>query len=240
MTPRDRISPWPLVARDDELAASTTAWSSRRCQGVMNYGPGGVGKSRLAEECSHRAAEAGFTIGRATATQAAAAVPLGAIAHLIPPGVDLADPVRGFAEVAHVLAGPRRNRRWALLIDDLHWLDTTSVVLLRQLIDAGIVRLIGTVRTGGRTGSAVDDTCGGDAVRRVDLAEFSPHQLEIVLRAALGGPMGRRTLRTLHTASGGNALYLREPRIAATGSHVPHRRLNRARATVHAVFSVHT
>jgi len=48
------------------------------------------------------AARAGLTGDRATASAAAAAVPLGEIAHMIPPGLDLPDPVRGFASVARL------------------------------------------------------------------------------------------------------------------------------------------
>ncbi|WP_371666567.1 LuxR C-terminal-related transcriptional regulator [Streptomyces sp. NBC_00289] len=206
----ERISRWPLVGRDSELKAFTAAWANRRCQGLMIYGQAGVGKSRLAEECLARAVHDGWKGRRATASKAVATVPLGAIAHLIPAGVDLSDPVKGFAAVASALTGPDRRRRWALWVDDLHLLDATSAVLLRQLLDAGVVRLIATVRTGEPVGEAVQALTGGDAVHRIDLTTFSPQQLETVLQAALGGPVGRRTLHELCTASGGNVLYLHE------------------------------
>ncbi|MER5436352.1 hypothetical protein [Streptomyces sp. NPDC002588] len=86
-----------------------------------------------------------------TASTAAAAAPMGAITHLIPAGVDLSDPVSGFAETARLLAGPRGDDRWAVLMDDLHLLDKASNALLRHLLDAGAIRLIATVRTGGRS-----------------------------------------------------------------------------------------
>jgi hypothetical protein len=100
MSVPDMAEPWPLVGREPELALFDTVWASRRCQGVVIHGPAGIGKSRLAEECLARAIRTGFQSGRATASSPAAAVPLGAIAHLIPPGLDLVDPVRGFAAVA--------------------------------------------------------------------------------------------------------------------------------------------
>jgi hypothetical protein len=168
-----------------------------------------VGKSRLAEETLARAVREGFKAGRATATAVAGAVPLGAIAHLLPAGVDLSEPVKGFAEVASALAGPQR-RRWAVLIDDLHLLDAASAVLLRQLLDARVVRLIGTVRTGEPLGEAVQALTGSDAMHRVDLAELDREQVEAVLRAALGGPVAMGTAHELYGASRGNVLYLRE------------------------------
>ncbi|WP_406054166.1 LuxR C-terminal-related transcriptional regulator [Streptomyces sp. NBC_01077] len=209
-TQRQQWSTWPLAGREGQLQEITAAWADRHCRGVVICGPAGVGKSRLAEECLARAVRDGWKGRRATATAAAAAVPLGAIAHLIPPGVDLSDPVKAFATVATALAGPGRNRRRALWVDDLHLLDATSAVLLRQLIDAGVVRLIATVRTGEPLGETIDALIGGDAVYRVDLTPFDRQQTETVLRAALQGPLGRRALHDLHTASGGNVLYLHE------------------------------
>lgn len=58
-------------------------------------------------------------------------MPLGAIAHLIPPGLDLSDSVRGFAAVARALPEPGDGRKRVLLVDDLQWLDAASAMLLR-------------------------------------------------------------------------------------------------------------
>ena len=59
-------------------------------------------------------------------------------------------------------------------------------------------------------GEAVEALCGDDTVCRVDLTAFDLRQVEQVVRAALGGPVSRQTVRRLHDSSGGNALYLRE------------------------------
>lgn len=207
---RDRVGRWPLVGREEELDSFAAALADRECRGFVVGGPAGVGKSRLAEECLGRAAAAGFRVGRATASAAAGAVPLGAIAHLLPAGVDLSDPVAGFAAVAERLAAGPGRRRWALLVDDMHLLDSASAVLLRQLMDTGVLLLIGTVRSGEPYGKAVTALRGGDAVRRVDLTVLSPEQIEALLQAALGGAVARRSLHELSAASGGNVLYLRE------------------------------
>ncbi|MGW8356503.1 LuxR C-terminal-related transcriptional regulator [Streptomyces wedmorensis] len=209
MVVKDPVSRWPLVGRESELAAFTAAWANLRCQGVVISGPAGVGKSRLAEECLARAVRDGWKGGQATASKAAAAVPLGAIAHLIPAGVTLSDPVKSFAAVTSALAGPQRHRR-VLWVDDLHLLDATSAVLLRQMLDAAVLRLIATVRAGEPVGDAVQALTGGDTMNRIDLDVFGPDQLEAVLQSALGGPVGQRALHEMHAASGGNVLYLRE------------------------------
>ncbi|MEU1184244.1 helix-turn-helix transcriptional regulator [Streptomyces sp. NPDC005820] len=198
------------MGRERELEEFASASQDRKCRGFLVCGAAGVGKSRLAEECLERAAADGARVGRATATAAAGAVPLGAIAHLLPAGVDLCDPVAGFAAVAAQLAVGRGEPRRVLLVDDLHLLDPASAVLLRQLMDAGAVRLIGTVRTGEPYGEAVAALTGGDAVRRVDLAVLDPGRIGELLAAALGRPVARHTVHELSAASGGNVLYLRE------------------------------
>jgi DNA-binding CsgD family transcriptional regulator len=207
---QDVASRWPFLARDSELAQFEAAWANRRCQGLVIFGLAGVGKSLLAEKCLAVAMREGWKGRRVMASAAAAAVPLGAIAHLLPAGVELSDPIKGFAEVARTLAGPQGNRRWALLVDDLHLLDSASAVLLRQLLDAGVVRLIGTVRTGEPASEAVDALTGGDAVHRIDLSTFRREQAGALLEVVLGAPVGQRTQSELYTASGGNALFLRE------------------------------
>lgn len=200
---------WPLVARDSELAVFDRAWADRRFRGAVLFGPAGVGKSRLAEEFQSRTV-GGRWKGTHVAAGSSPHVPLGAVAHLLPDGADLTDPVRGFAAVARDLAGPRGNRRWVVLVDDLHLLDTASTVLLHYLLDAGVIRLIGTVRTGAPFGDAVDALAQGDAMLRIDLAPFDAEQTDRVLRGVLGGPVDRQALRAFFESSLGNALYLRE------------------------------
>ncbi|MDN3359568.1 LuxR family transcriptional regulator [Actinomadura sp. DC4] len=204
---RTGASRWPLVGCEGELDVFKRVWADRQIQGVVISGGAGVGKSRLAEAFLARAVRLGARGGRATATAAATPVPLGAIAHLIPAGVDLADPVRGFAAAAEALAG---RQPYALLVDDLHLLDAASTVLLRQLMDARVIRLIGTVRSGQPGGAASAALAGGSAVHRVDLTELDPVRTGAVLEAALGGPVARGARHALHTATRGNLRYLRE------------------------------
>ncbi|MEU6285755.1 LuxR C-terminal-related transcriptional regulator [Streptomyces sp. NPDC047028] len=204
-----QVTRWPLVGREREVAALRRTMVSRRSRGVVLSGAAGVGKSRLAEECLVHAVRAGFRGARATASVTASAVPLGALAHLLPVGIDMTDPVKGFATVSAALVKSDR-RRWAVLIDDLHLLDATSVILLRQLMDAGLIRLIATVRSGEQTSEAVQVLVRGEDMHRIELAEFEPEQVEEVLQAALGGPVSRHSLRVLFELSGGNPQYLRE------------------------------
>ncbi|MFB7867838.1 LuxR C-terminal-related transcriptional regulator [Streptomyces sp. NPDC056069] len=208
MVLRQRLARWPLVGREAELDVLQSAWSKPRCPGVVIHGAAGVGKSRLAEEFFSQVVRAGWQGGRVTASAAAAGVPLGAIAHLIPGGVDLADPVHGFAEVVRVMRAGDRQR--VVLVNDLHLLDAASAVLLREMLVAGVLRLVGTVRNGTRMSEAGEALCKIGGIRSVELGALDRDGIGMVLRAALGGAVGRHTVHELFAASAGNLLYLRE------------------------------
>ncbi|MCX5000573.1 LuxR C-terminal-related transcriptional regulator [Streptomyces longwoodensis] len=199
---------WPLIARDGELTAAVTALTERSTKALILAGPAGTGKTRLAEECLALAERRGFPVRQASASAAAKAVPLGALAHLLPPGMDLSDPVRGFAAAAASLRSG--GSRWILMVDDLHLIDATSLVLLRQLMDAGIVKVLGTLRTGEPLCDTLRSLLRGDSAHRMDIEAFDLTGTERVLRGVLGAPVGRRTAQDLFDASGGNPLYLRE------------------------------
>lgn len=208
MVVRQRLARWPLVGREAELGVLEVAWSKPRCPGVVIHGAAGVGKSRLAEEFFAQMVRSGWQGGRVTASAAAAGVPLGAIAHLIPAGVDLADPGHGFAEVVRVMRAGGRQR--VVLVNDLHLLDAASAVLLREMLEAGVLRLVGTVRSGTRMSEAGEALCSVGGMCGIELGALDRDGIGAVLRAALGGAVGRQTVHELFAASAGNLLYLRE------------------------------
>lgn len=206
---------WPLVGRKPHLDSFAQDLSANHIHSWMICGPVGVGKTRLAEEFLDLAAAGKRRTAKAVASRAAAQVPLGAIAHILPAGVDLTDPVSGFRTVAQTLAG--HSKPTVILVDDLHLLDNSSAVLLGQLLDSQVIALIGTARPGEQTSDAIHALLQrGDHVRRIDLGHMARNQVENLLHRVLGGPVSRRTLHALFTASGGNALFLRELVLGAT------------------------
>ena len=144
---------WPLVGRRPELSAFSHVLEDQGCDAFVVYGPRGVGKTRLAEECLQVAERAGRACGRAIASAEATAVPLAAIAHLLPAdrgskeirAGETLDPVQLFARAKNAFEDRARGTRFVLMVDDLNLLDLTSATLLRQLLVTGTVLLLGTV-----------------------------------------------------------------------------------------------
>ncbi|MEV8099924.1 LuxR C-terminal-related transcriptional regulator [Kitasatospora sp. NPDC085879] len=202
----DRL--WPLTGRDGQFEVCREAAANPSYRGLVIRGEAGVGKTRLAEEVWRHLCDSGASGGRATATAAAAAMPLAAIAHLLPPGLDLTDPAPAFRAVAASLSG--RGPRYFLLIDDLHLLDSPSAVLVRELLDDGRVFLIATLRSDLPASDAVAALDRTDETARVEIAALDEPTTEAVLTRALGGVVSRSTAHRLYERSGGNLLFLRE------------------------------
>ncbi|MFJ9752805.1 helix-turn-helix transcriptional regulator [Streptomyces chartreusis] len=210
MSAGENGSPWPLVGREGQMESFKQALGDDQIEAFLIYGPTGVGKSRLARECWSFAMQSGHRGSRATATLAARAMPLGAIAHLIPAGVDLTNPMKGLAALASVIGERAQQKRVVILVDDVHLLDSASAVLLRQLMDAEAVFLIGTVRASDPLSEAVTALQQGDTVCRVDLTELDERNIEELLNRVLEKSVARSTVHKLFDISAGNPLYLRE------------------------------
>lgn len=75
---------WPLVGRREELALVAKALGAAGVSGVVLAGAAGVGKTRLAREALTAAEAKGWVVRWAVATEAAASIPFGALAPLLP------------------------------------------------------------------------------------------------------------------------------------------------------------
>nr|SBO94876.1 ATPase / Transcriptional regulator, LuxR family [Nonomuraea gerenzanensis] len=177
-------------------------------KGAVLAGPAGVGKSRLAAEAVREAE--GVALARATV--AASGIPLGAMAHLLPPGPPERDvssrlPERnllGWAAEA-VARGCR-----TLLVDDAHLLDPVSAALVHHLAAGDRIKVLVTLRAGERAPDAVTALWKDGLLPRLDLAPLTPDETAAILAGALGGQVEPATASRLWRVSDGNALFLRE------------------------------
>jgi len=202
---------WPLVGRSEVVARITDA-IDRPTGNVLLWGPAGVGKTRLADDCAAGAAASGRRVLRAVASRTAAQLPLGALAHLLPSSAGGAsdDPATLFDAARAHLVDAQDPLRPLLVVDDLHLLDATSLTLMTQLLVVDAVVLLGTVRTGDPVPDAVSALWRDGRAERIDVGELDRLDVETLLHLALGSPVERAAVAWLWDRSAGNPLFLRE------------------------------
>ncbi|MET1003063.1 MAG: LuxR C-terminal-related transcriptional regulator [Acidimicrobiia bacterium] len=198
---------WPLVGRESERAEIEALLEDANARGVVIAGPAGVGKTHLARAI---VAQEGASVVNVRATRAAGRVPLGAFAPFLPADLGGGDDGTRLRRAAAALESSfESDARPIVCIDDAHLLDPSSAALVFQLALDGKVFLLVVLRS--------DDDATGmllelwkDELPRIDLRAFPEERTAEALEAALGGAVERATVHSLHEASGGNVLYLRE------------------------------
>src|SRR4029077_13690601 len=78
---------WPLVGRHEQVERFERTLDDPRAHGFVMHAPAGVGKTRLGDACLSVAHRRGRLVARATAGPGIQSTPLGALAHLLPPGL---------------------------------------------------------------------------------------------------------------------------------------------------------
>lgn len=200
---------WPLIGRERELEAGAALLRDERAAGVVVAGEAGTGKTRLALELGAASEALGLPTARAVASRAAATVPLGALAPLLPRGETLAG-VAGMQRAAEALASLGGRGRSTVVVDDAHLLDDASAALLHQVALARTVFLVVTVRTGESAPDAVVSLWKDGGLERLELEPLSPAATAGLAAQALGGVLEAHAARRLYELSHGNPLYLRE------------------------------
>src|SRR5581483_4484689 len=210
-----RQADWPLVGRAAELHRLRGLITTEGVFGVVIAGAAGVGKTRLALEALHHAEASGLFTVRVTATRAAASLPLGALAGVLPAGHhgegggvdDRADLLRRSAAALVERAG---SRRLLLLVDDAHLLDDASATLVQQLAGLHGAFVMVTVRTGEAAPEPVTALWKDGLVERLELAGLDARCIGELLETTLDGPVDRAGVAQLAVRCEGNVLFLRE------------------------------
>ena len=202
---------WPLVGRREELALFDQALTAAGISGMVLAGAAGVGKTRLAREALGAAEAKGWVARWAVATQAAASIPFGALAHLLPAaavgGESRLEMLR--ATAAGLVQGAGSSRL-ALGIDDAHLLDDASAALVHQLAATGTGFAVVTVRSGAQAPDPVIALWKDGLAERLEVQALGHGELEELVAAALRGQVDGSTIRDLWRLTQGNPMFLRE------------------------------
>lgn len=202
----------PLVGRGEELRVVADALGARPTSGVVIAGSAGVGKTRLAREALGAAARGGAATLWAAATASAASIPLGALAHLLPPVASRAppDPLEQLRQASAALVEAARGQRLVVGVDDAHLLDAASATVVHQLALTGVARLVVTVRSGELAPDAVVALWKDGLAERLEVQPLARPEVDQLLTAVLGTPVDSATLERLWRLTRGNALFLYE------------------------------
>ena len=216
-----------LVGRDAELDAIDRlieAAARGESSLLLVRGEAGIGKTRLLDRLSHRAAERRFTVLRGRATELESDVPFAAVVEALEPldDVALATPAspaerwrlhRGLRERLDALPG---GHPFALVLDDVHWADPATLELLEHLMRRPPERphlLVAALRPG----DVAERLLAIRPAAALDLGPLAREAAEPLL-AGLVDPNERERM---FTQSGGNPLLLEELARAGPGAEAP-------------------
>ena len=199
----------PLIGREVKLGLIARARADN-LSGVVVRAPAGVGKSRLARAALAQAELDGARIAWVQATRAAASVPLGPFAGLIPPEVRSDDPFELFRGSVEALRDLADGRALVVAVDDAHLLDSTSAALVLELAQSAAAFVLATVRLGEPCPDAIASLWKDAGAGRLELSELTERETHELVESVVGGPVEERAQTWVWTTSQGNALYAHE------------------------------
>ncbi|WP_395657674.1 ATP-binding protein, partial [Nocardioides sp.] len=145
----DQVAPWPMVGRDADLESLVDVVEAAE-RGVPSYavitGDPGIGKSRLAAELVLRARQRGLRVLVGRCSQDDGAPPLWPWKTVLDGlGATLLDDeagdegeggqFRAWERIADAVRDAARDQPTMVLLDDLHWADTSTLRVLRLLAE---------------------------------------------------------------------------------------------------------
>lgn len=196
------------MGREDEL--------DRLCAAVVGdtslvlvAGPAGVGKSRLVREVVQRV---DLAVVEVKASRSAASIPLGVLAHLLPPLTERDARAKDLIDRAAEAVGSHRGPAPHLVVavDDGHELDDLSAEVLVSAARAPEVVLLVTVREREPLPPPLLGAAGEMTAVHLAVDPLGRAATSQLLEAVLAGPADGAADREVWERSRGNPLYLRE------------------------------
>lgn len=199
---------WPLVGRAQEMEMLLGCLDPGG--GALLAGYAGVGKTRLSHEVGIRAAQMGWRVEVAVATELTQPMDYGALAHLAPTHEEGHLPSSWPQRILGALRAAGREQPILLVVDDVHLLDEASASVIQALVANRVASVVMTVRSGQAIPLPIAGLYGDGRITRLELQHLSRHEVDELVEAVLGGPVLTDSVDRLWTLTDGNVLYLRE------------------------------
>ena len=202
---------WPLVGRDELLEQAVGLLRRRAGAGLVLQGGEGVGKSRFAAEVAARVRASGGVVVHAVATTAAASMPFGALAEVLPAQTSSAvSPFDLMRLAAARLRAMAPAAGLVLVVDDAHLLDDASAALVAHAVRSGAARALLVVRQLHPAPDALLGLLKDGPCVPLRIEPLVGAELRSLCSQVLGAPVEGSTLRRLEELSAGNLLFLHE------------------------------
>jgi DNA-binding CsgD family transcriptional regulator len=211
----------PLLERDSELDRLERV-VDEACAGdgrfVLVEGAPGIGKTRLLGAVRRRARERGMTVLTARASELDREFPFGVVRQLFEPGgaagvgTGADSVVAQYQALYAVTASLAREAPLALVIDDVHWADRSSLRFLQFLLprlDGLAVLVLAAARTP-EGASAVDALATDPLALVVRPAPLTAHAVATLIETELGASPEAAFAEACGRATGGNPFLLGE------------------------------
>jgi DNA-binding CsgD family transcriptional regulator len=230
-----------VIGRDDELEAMGRFLDQTEASAVavVLEGSPGIGKTTVWRRGVEGARQRGYRVLDSSAAVSEAKLSFTALRDLLEVAFDevadgLPPPQRHALEVALLRAEPEAAVRGAgsvavafltalrdlahrtpvlLAIDDAHWLDSDSALVVQfaaRRLRQEPVRVLVTVRTEGEAPSLDLVQALGERMRLIPIGPLSFGAVQRMLHERLGHALSRPTVRQIHEASGGNPFFALE------------------------------
>jgi hypothetical protein len=198
---------WPLTGRSREARLIEAALLDPGSAGIVVSGAAGVGKSRIVRETLTGFASRGWEIRWVVGTSAARNLPLGALTPWArSSGHDSLELVHS---VVDALTSSPDRRPVALGVDDVVLLDDLSIVVVHQIIQRRLAKVVLTLRDGEPAPVATRELWKVAEFDRLDVRPLTQEAAHGLTSATLGGRVNHEAAERLWNMSEGNPLYLR-------------------------------
>ncbi|MFC7493701.1 MULTISPECIES: BTAD domain-containing putative transcriptional regulator [unclassified Nocardioides] len=226
--PAERVAPWPMVGRDDDLASLLTM-VERADRGAPSYavltGEPGIGKSRLAAELVMEARRRGLLTLVGRCSQDDGAPPLWPWKSVLEGlGTTLLDEdaagegdgeqFRAWERIVETIRSAARDRTVVVVLDDLHWADASTLRVLRLLVETTDLARLLVVTTwrpeqSGLLAEVSESLARMHAVR-LELEGLAPDEAATVFASIASRELRRSDAAALRERTDGNPFFLVE------------------------------